>query len=372
VDVNIEEDTKYPFDGIVQLTVNPSKKVRFPLYLRVPGWCDKAHVTLNGVALDVESKPGSYLLLDRTWRKGDRLTLDLPMEVTLTTWTANNNSVSVNRGPLTFSVKIGENYVRFEPDRFKDPWPVWEIVPTTPWNYALDFDPAKLSESFQVVEKPWPADNMTFTHEGTPVEIRAKARKLPNWTEDHLGLVDKIQPSPVKSSEPVEIVTMIPMGAARLRLSALPVIGSGTDAHEWQLPPGPLASYMRDYESYETMFDGRVPRRSSSRRGGHFTSYQISGTPYLFVDIDLRCMAFFEHGTTCEGHRPRFSAPRYSAWQPPPTNVFLQQRLRGLSRLHGQVVQKPRGGGLGLLSHAEPRTSYLCAANGGRHAPRDR
>lgn len=271
--VNIEEDTKYPFDGKVEFKIDPEKNVKFPLYLRIPGWCRKASVTLNGRALEVESKPGAYLLLDRTWQKGDRLTLDLSMEVTLTTWTANKNSVSVDRGPLTFSVKIGENYVRFEPERFPDPWPVWEIVPTTQWNYALDFDPAKLSESFKVVEKPWPSNNMTFTHEGTPVEIQARARKLPNWQEDFLGLVDSLQPSPVKSSEPVETITMIPMGAARLRLTALPVIGSGTDAREWQLPPGPLASYMRDYESYDTMFDGKVPNRSSSRRGGHFTTY---------------------------------------------------------------------------------------------------
>ena len=46
-----------------------------------------------------------------------------------------------------------------------------------------------------------------------------------------------MQDSPVKSDEPTETVTLIPMGSARLRLGALPVIGEGPDAHEWQKNP---------------------------------------------------------------------------------------------------------------------------------------
>ena len=41
----------------------------------------------------------------------------------------------------------------------------------------------------------------------------------------------------LKSSEPVEDITLIPMGAARLRISAFPVIDEGPDAHEWVIPP---------------------------------------------------------------------------------------------------------------------------------------
>ncbi len=46
-----------------------------------------------------------------------------------------------------------------------------------------------------------------------------------------------MQQSPVKSSEPVETVTLIPMGCARLRISAFPVIGEGPDAQPWPEAP---------------------------------------------------------------------------------------------------------------------------------------
>ena len=98
-------------------------------------------------------------------------------------------------------------------------------------------DPAKpLAKQFEVQTKDWPQDNQPFAAEAAPIEIKAQARKIPNWQPDELGLIGEVQPSPVKSEEPVETVTLIPMGAARLRISAFPWIGSGPNAHEWQLP----------------------------------------------------------------------------------------------------------------------------------------
>ena len=61
-----------------------------------------------------------------------------------------------------------------------------------------------------------------------------KAKRIPAWKQDSLGLVGKLQPSPVKSDQPAETVTLIPMGAARLRISTFPVIGEGKDTYEWK------------------------------------------------------------------------------------------------------------------------------------------
>jgi len=274
--VTITADTQYPFREQVSLTVTPDASVKFPLYLRVPAWCRQPAVTINGQTQSlIGVSTGKFLVLERTWQPGDRVVLQLPAEVTLTTWTENKNCVSVNRGPLTYSVKIGEKYQR---SGGTDAWPAFEILPTTPWNYALEIDRSKLAAALKVIQKAWPTNDQPFTHEGTPLELQTTARKLPNWKEDHLGLVDKIQPSPVKSTEPVETITLIPMGAARLRLSAFPVIGSGPDAVEWQLPPEPLMSYSRGGpDPYEAMLDGKVPKNSHDTSVPRFTTYSFGG-----------------------------------------------------------------------------------------------
>jgi hypothetical protein len=232
-EITIEAKTRYPFSDAIELVVRSKTPVRFPLYLRVPGWCRRAEVSVRGARSAARAEPRSYFRIEREWTDGDTVSLRLPMEVSVRRWEKNHRSVSVDRGPLTFSLKIGERYVR---EGGTDAWPAWEIHPTTPWNYGLVLDAKDASASFEAVEKPWPASEMPFTHEGAPIELRAKARRIPEWTLDKLGLVGLLQDSPVRSSEPVETVTLIPMGAARLRISSFPVIGEGTDARPWKAP----------------------------------------------------------------------------------------------------------------------------------------
>jgi len=233
-EVTITEKTRYPFDESIQLSITTAKPVSFPLYLRIPGWCEKPKLIINGKRAAVKAPPGAYILIDRKWIDGDRISLNLPMKITLTKWTKNKNSVSVNRGPLTYSLKIGEKYVKAGGT---DKWPAWEIHPTTPWNYGLVLDEKDPASSFRVVYKAWPDNDQPFEAIAAPIELRAKAKKILAWQKDHLGLVDKLQQSPVKSDELTETVTLVPMGCARLRISAFPTIGTGPDAHEWEPPP---------------------------------------------------------------------------------------------------------------------------------------
>jgi hypothetical protein len=211
-----------------------ARPARFPLYLRVPGWCHKAAADINGAVVTADAMPGTYLVLDREWKDGDRVRLRLPMALRVKTWTKNQNAVSVEYGPLTLSLKIGEKCSRY--GGTKD-WPEVEVFPTTPWNYGLVVDPAHPPASLHLVRRPAAVADDPFTPATVPLEVTAKAKRIPRWTMDRNGLVGKLAPSPVRSAEPVETVTLIPMGAARLRITVFPRIGTGPDAHDWPPPP---------------------------------------------------------------------------------------------------------------------------------------
>jgi len=253
-EVNITETTRYPFDENVTLSVALPKAQKFPLYLRIPKWCDKAELAINDKQVAVQTKPQQFLRINREWKDGDTIKLKLPMQLSVRTWEKNANSVSVDRGPLTFSLKISDKYEPIDgrvkaqlPDSWRreltkeqiEAWPAFDIYPTTPWNYGLVYDKAKLETSFEVIVNKWPEDNNVWGSAKTPIEIKAKGCKIPGWQKDEADLVGLLSQSPVKSKEPVEDITLIPMGAARLRLSAFPVIDNGPDGQKWVTPPEP-------------------------------------------------------------------------------------------------------------------------------------
>ncbi len=243
--VRITEKTQYPFEEAIRFTVSTPKSVKFPLYLRVPGWCKDAKVTINGVAESIKPSPANYVRIDRTWTDGDTVVLNLPMEVRTETYARNHNSMSVHYGPLLFSLKIKERYTRTDSRKgavndakwqeSADPekWPAWEIHHDSPWNYGLDIDKGS-RDSFKVVRKAWPASNFPFTHEETPISIVATGRQIPDWQPCDRGLCGELQDSPVSTNQPAETIELIPAGAARLRITAFPVIVSGEDAVSWK------------------------------------------------------------------------------------------------------------------------------------------
>ena len=147
---------------------------------------------------------------------------------------------------FTFSLKIKENYIRKESDETaigdskwqtgvnKSGWPSFEIHPGSDWNYGLFIDTNKPLNSFELIRKSWPENNFPFTIEDVPVVLKAKGKRIPEWHIDEYGLAGELQDSPVYSGEEPESLELIPMGAARLRISAFPVIGDSEDAIRWK------------------------------------------------------------------------------------------------------------------------------------------
>lgn len=229
-DVAIREETAYPFDTNVRLTLSCSAGVDFPLYLRVPRWCEGFLASVNGEAVDIGAHPGQWLVIEREWEDGDVVEIEMPVKLSVKVWEKSSNSVTVNRGPLSYSLRIAEDWRRQETGT--DEWPDWEVFPTTPWNYGLIYDPDDLDSSFQVIETGRVADQ-PWTLQDAPIAIKAKGKRIPNWKLIDETVTD-LQPGPIRSDQPVEDITLIPMGCARLRISCFPVIGEGPDAREWK------------------------------------------------------------------------------------------------------------------------------------------
>jgi DUF1680 family protein len=221
VAVAIVEDTGYPFRDTVRLAVHPESPVSFPLKLRIPGWASKASIRVNGKQA-AGVKPGSFHTVERTWKPGDTVELRFPMP--LRAERGYRNSVVIARGPVVFSLKIGEDWKKV---KGTEPHADWEVHPNTAWNYALVVDVSKPAKSIRVEEKP--VGDAPFSPEGAPVVLTAKARKVIGWrlVAGSAGLLPE---SPVSSKEPEATVTLIPYGSAKLRVTAFPLIArpSGT------------------------------------------------------------------------------------------------------------------------------------------------
>jgi len=295
--VSIDTETDYPFGETLGFTITTPAETRFPLYLRIPGWCEAARVAVNGRLVLAQPEPGSYVKLDHLWRTGDHVELVLPMEVSTKVWKRQGNALSLHRGPLAYSLKIGERWERFTGDEAwqahekadltsTSDWPAYEVFPTTPWNYGLVIDGKQPGSSVEVIRNPGPLAAQPFTPQAAPIELHVPARAIPKWTMED-GLVGALRPSPVRSAEPQTTVTLIPMGCARLRISVFPRIGDGPDANEWTVIPEPRASHCWDSDTVRALNDGIEPLSSADQEIPRLTWWDHRGsTEWVAYDFE--------------------------------------------------------------------------------------
>lgn len=100
-------DTEYPFRPDIRFTLDAVKRDGFRLALRIPGWAKgKATITVNGQPAMVTQANG-YAFLDRRWKKGDVVALNLPLDLRLEPATGSDDVVAVVRGPLVMAADLG-------------------------------------------------------------------------------------------------------------------------------------------------------------------------------------------------------------------------------------------------------------------------
>lgn len=233
VEIQVTEDTFYPMNEHIRFSFEiKSKKVKsveFPFVVRIPKWCQKAEVLLNGQILSSYSG-GRTVRIERAWKSDDRVELHLPMHIESERWY--ENSRSIKRGPLVYALKIGEEWHEksFIGNDTIYGKKYFEVLPTSKWNYALiNPDLEHLDECFDVVVHP---DKMSgdfpWNIENAPIEIVANAREVASWGvyNDMTGpipfSVGRANQNGVMA--PKEKITLIPYGCTTLRISQFPVV----------------------------------------------------------------------------------------------------------------------------------------------------
>lgn len=240
IELNIIEETEYPFAGSIKLTLELSGPASFPIYLRIPRWSEGAKLIVDGKT--IKAKPGTMATIERKWQSGNIVRLEFPMNIR--TETRFNNSVSLHRGPLIFSLRIGKEYkrIKLKGRRIRSIDYMgsvdWEIRPTTPWNYGLILErenPEKhisvrrnkigqlpFSDTGEFVFLPNTKQYQPWTEEA-PIVLEIKGKKIPGWKIKN-NSADDPPPGPVKSSQRTERLELVPYGCSRLRITEFPLI----------------------------------------------------------------------------------------------------------------------------------------------------
>ena len=230
--ITLVQETAYPFEETIHFKLSTSTPVKFPLELRLPSWCAAPQITVAGQPAS-DLRPGTFFRIDRLWSNGDEVVLHLPMEVQATLGYL--QTVSLARGPLVYSLEIEpeKKTLQSGPNGFDQ----FELTPRTPWNYALDINPAQLGSAVTVQQSAIPEN--PFVAQTTPVRLISPARRLPAWTFARNGVEAEDPPfGPVASAEPREVIQLIPFGAQFLRITQFPYIGT---------PPTPPSKFQDDF-----------------------------------------------------------------------------------------------------------------------------
>ena len=127
--VHMEQETRYPWDGAVKITVNPDQPAPLTIHVRIPGWArnepipsdlyhftdrsaERAALKVNGKAVETKLDKG-YVDLTRTWKKGDTIDLTMPMPVRRVVASdevkADRGRVAIQRGPVVYAAEFADN-----------------------------------------------------------------------------------------------------------------------------------------------------------------------------------------------------------------------------------------------------------------------
>jgi Uncharacterized protein conserved in bacteria len=140
--LTLRQETTFPREPRTRFDIRLAAPARFALNLRVPAWIGPdARVRLNGKTLDVFASPGSYLTLQREWHDGDRVELELPMQLHSVALPGDDSLRAMLYGPLVLAARLGGEGLTHAmqyagmwaaPDPEPKPQPAPQVAPDKP------------------------------------------------------------------------------------------------------------------------------------------------------------------------------------------------------------------------------------------------
>ncbi|MCY1721792.1 glycoside hydrolase family 127 protein [Prolixibacteraceae bacterium Z1-6] len=107
--LQVSQKTAYPWDGEIVMKIDPEIPAEFAVNLRIPGWCKAFHLAVNGKQVEAEKSEKGYVAVNRKWKKGDKISLDLDMPVEVVAAhpkvTEDIGKRAVQRGPVVFCLE---------------------------------------------------------------------------------------------------------------------------------------------------------------------------------------------------------------------------------------------------------------------------
>lgn len=226
----IRETGGYPFADAVRLEMVETAGGEWPLFVRIPGWCDQAVVNVNGGRIAEKVSAGTFVKIARVWKKGDVVDLAFPSVPVVSRW--KDASIAVMRGPLLYALKIAakERIVKAAdyPVVKKDAngvlrdgelgFPMKELKAAAAWNYALVARGADGQPRFDV--KGEGLDRR--------LAVEAVRTRYAGWGQmrvDAPGRPEEVPPSPVPENAvegPVQTIELVPLAFTQLRITLFP------------------------------------------------------------------------------------------------------------------------------------------------------
>ena len=241
--VQIEEKTNYPFEDTVAFSVRMDQVAKFALYLRIPAWSDGVNISVNGKEQKI-NQSGVFYRIEREFADGDEIILTLMPQIK--TEKSSDGGIYFTRGSIVFALGLAYKEEKVSALGGDGTLCNYNLTTDEPWNYCIDerectAKDIRLERLNMLGQNQW-------SLAGVPLRLTVPAHRLASWQLLHKTEVTQCYnlyakeyrkregdftltpPIPEKIDEKdvgkKETVTLVPMGAAKLRVTVFPAINN--------------------------------------------------------------------------------------------------------------------------------------------------